>query len=251
MSGPKPITAAGKRRQRRERAAARTLARSRVFGLLARALRYPDEQMFAALREGRWAAEITEAIRASGAEPLGPFLLELRRLPEVLPAQQLELQRLHTALFSSGNVCPHHESDYLASHAFQKADLMADVSGFYAAFGFRVSSVHRELADFLGAELEFLYLVGWKEAYALRHDRVAAAICRRAQEKFLAEHLGAWVRPFRETMERSPAGPFYVLLARLVESFVKAQGICPQLVPSLPLTLAPELSEEAACIRCS
>mgnify|MGYP001765408993 CR=1 FL=1 len=77
----------------------------------------------------------------------------LRRVPETLPAELADLQSLHTILFSSGGVCPHQESDYVASHTFHKADVMADVAGFYRAFGFQVSRVVRELPDFLGAGL--------------------------------------------------------------------------------------------------
>lgn len=248
MSGGRNITAAGRRRRRRRRAAGRARARSRVFGLLARALRHPDADLFAALHSGYWAAEFAAAVRQSGIRRQESVLAELRRLPQTVPAELAELQALHTTLFSSGNVCPHQESDYAASHVFQKADLMADVAGFYAAFGLRVSTAHRELPDFLGAELEFLYLAGSLEAQARRHGHFAAAsVCREAQEKFLAEHLGGWLSRFREKMECSAAGPFYVLLARLTEGFVKAQEIRPGSVP-VPRFIPPaEVSQQPAC----
>jgi DMSO reductase family type II enzyme chaperone len=127
-------------------------------------------------------------------------------------------------LFSSGTLCPHQESDYLAEHTFQKTDVMADVAGFYAAFGLRVSGQHRELPDFLGTELEFLHWAAEREAAALQEgNEEAAAVCRQARETFLSEHLGSWVTPFRERIERSPGWPFYVALARLIESYVKGR----------------------------
>lgn len=225
MSRPKSTVKKGKKQQGQEHAAARALARSRVFGLLARALRYPDEELFASLRDSGWAVAVAEAAQKSGMPDQDVFMVELQRLQETLPAELGDLQGLHTALFSSGNVCPHQESDYVASHAFQITDIMADVAGFYSAFGVRISRSQRELPDFLGTELEFLHFVGWKEANALREgNRNAAVICREAQEKFLTEHLGAWVTRFRERIESCSAGRFYVLLARLIERFVGAQG---------------------------
>lgn len=211
-------------RRGRRRAPAPGVAGARVFGLLACALRSPDTELIEALRSGRWQAQLAQAARESGLPHDHPFFSELKRLPETLPADLPTLQAQHAWLFSGGG-CPHQESHYVGANAFQKTDLMADVAGFYAAFGVRNSTTRRELPDFLGSELEFLWLLGCKEARALRQGKAeAAAICREAREKFLAEHLAAWVGPYRERIERSAAGPFYVLLARLLENHVKAQG---------------------------
>lgn len=238
------------RKSTRSRAAERVLARSCVFGLLARALRYPDGELFAALQGGRWAAEVTEAARRSGVGARSPFLDELRRVADTLPAGLADLQNLHTTLFSSGGACPHQESDYVASHTFQKADVMADVAGFYRAFGFQVSSVTRELPDFLGTELEFLHVVGVKEVFARQHGhRAGASVCRRAQKTFLTDHLGVWIGVFRERVAHGGAGPFYVLLARLAEGFVRAQHIRPRALvrPSAPVA---DLEGSPPCSGC-
>lgn len=204
---------------------AATRARSRAYGLLARALRYPDRELFEALRGGTWQAALAGAARASGLGPEHPFLDELRRLPASLPETLAGLQGEHTALFAAGAACPSQESEYVAANAFQKADVMADVAGFYSAFGLRVSRERGELPDFLGCELEFLHLITRKTAFAQRQGRPeAAAVCRDAHEKFLAEHLGAWVGSYRERVERSRVGPIYTLLARLIDIYVRAPG---------------------------
>ncbi len=250
MSPGKTRSGTRSRGQKHERAIERALAKSRVFGLLARALRYPDEELFAALQTGRWAADLAEAVRVSGIKPPKPFLAELQRVSESLATRLETLQSQHNALYSSGSVCPQQESDYVASHAFQKTDVMADVAGFYHAFGLRVSRAQRELPDFLGSELEFLHAVGWKEARATQEgNQEAAIVCRRAQRKFLAEHLGVWIGAFRAKMEAGPAGPFYVALARLVESFVKTQQVRPRfvLVSTWPTTALPEPVGNAGC----
>ena len=120
MSRRKRSAQAGKRQHRQERVASRALARGRVFGLLARALRYPDADLFCTLKDGRWAGELDRAARQSGMGRRDPFLAELQRLPETLPAELTDLQGHHTALFSSNSICAHQESDYVAGHLFQK-----------------------------------------------------------------------------------------------------------------------------------
>lgn len=227
----------------------RALAKSHVFGLLARALRYPDKQLFAALQSGRWATDLSDAVRLSGSKPQKTFRITLQNIAESLPDRLEALQGQHSALYSSGNICPLQESDYVASHAFQKTDVMADVAGFYRAFGLRVSRAQRELPDFLGSELEFLHTVAWKQAQAMQEGcRDGAAVCRQAHRKFLAAHLTMWVEAFRAKMETSPAGRFYVVLACLVEAFVKAEGVRPQFV--LPAPPESTLPESAGCVGC-
>lgn len=68
---------------------------------------------------------------------------------------------------------------------------MADVAGFYQAFGFEVQG---ERPDHLLPELEFVALTLAKEAYALLSgDQDAAEVCVAAREKFMAQHLGIWL----------------------------------------------------------
>lgn len=205
--------------QQQERAA----ARSQIYGLLACALRYPDEQLFADLREGKWQEVAAQAALHSGAESEDLFR-ELQLLTGSLAESLGELEASYTTLFSAGLVCPHHESDYVARHAFQNAEVMADVAGCYGAFGLRVSGAYRELPDFLGTELEFLHVAAWQEANALREGNLEAAHrCFEAQETFLIEHVGAWISGFRKQVEQSGACRFYAALARLVETFILAQ----------------------------
>ncbi|MDW8469780.1 MAG: molecular chaperone TorD family protein [Burkholderiales bacterium] len=74
---------------------------------------------------------------------------------------------------------------------------LADIAGFYAAFGFAMSDEDRQPPDHLCAELEFCSLLLVKCAYALRdgwteRGRVAEAALRR----FLEDHLGRWTHAF-------------------------------------------------------
>ena len=69
---------------------------------------------------------------------------------------------------------------------------MADIAGFYRAFGFEVSG---ERPDHIVPELEFVALLLVKEAYArMSGQGEPAEVCSTARKTFLQEHLGVWLR---------------------------------------------------------
>lgn len=80
--------------------------------------------------------------------------------------------------------------EYLTDNEFQRATQLADIMGFYKAFGVEPDI---DRADALSNELEFMHYLIFKEQHALRQaDSSAAekaAVCQDAQEKFFAAHL--------------------------------------------------------------
>lgn len=128
----------------------------------------------------------------------------------------------HTRLFAGSVPCSPHESEY-ERDAGGKAQRLADVAGFYRAFGVTVSSERRALPDFIGTELEFMGLLCRKQALArvegwTDRERVAGD----AERSFLHDHLGRWVGAFASELRRtaSPAGDLFVRVADLAERFV-------------------------------
>lgn len=88
--------------------------------------------------------------------------------------------------------CPAYETTYL--DAFSRPRELADVAGFYHAFGVR-STGERE--DHLAVECEFLSLLCVKEAIARSSGlEDEATRCRNARAAFLVDHVGAWVRAY-------------------------------------------------------
>jgi len=76
---------------------------------------------------------------------------------------------------------------------------MADIAGFYHAFGFEVRG---QRPDHIAPELEFVALTLAKEAYArLSGEAEGGEICAEAREKFLAEHLCRWLPLIAERAE--------------------------------------------------
>jgi TorA maturation chaperone TorD len=96
--------------------------------------------------------------------------------------------------------------------------MLADVGGFYSAFGFQVAG---DLSDHLGAELEFMAVLCLKEAYAREQGWAGQAeTCAHARRRFLAEHIGRWLPVFVMRVKDNARLPFFAALAELTEAVV-------------------------------
>jgi len=137
------------------------------------------------------------------------------------PAELEAIRAEYTRLFLTGLVCPHHESDYIGESVFRKSDLVADLSGFYSAFGLNLSPSAKMQADYIGTELEFAGMLALKELYARRTGKSnEAEICQTARKKFLQDHLGRWAIAFGQKLKEQSDSPFYQKLAEAVEKTV-------------------------------
>lgn len=105
--------------------------------------------------------------------------------------------------------------------AGQPLDL-ADLNGFYLAFGFGPPATAACPPDHLGTELEFMSLLHVKIAYAMqRKQREQVQVTRAAMGHFLEDHLGRWVDAFRVALQDADAAPAYLSLARLLSRAVE------------------------------
>ncbi len=136
----------------------------------------------------------------------------------------LNLQAEHRRCFGLvGSLC--YETEMGLPHEFRQSQEMADIAGFYHAFGFKMGGPVRERPDHIAAELEFMQLLALKEACAFQFDAPEnAEVCVAAQRKFLAEHLGRWVNLFAAGVASSAVEGPYPALARLAAAFVQADA---------------------------
>lgn len=163
------------------------LSRAVMYRFLSLATAYPTRDACTALRELVPSAREAASSFGAGVESA------VRVLSDRLAATSDEaIERAHTAAFTmtASELCPTHETAYTARHLFQVSEQMADVAGFYRAFGVDAQG---ERPDSLAMELEFAYLLALKEAYAIEHHGPAkVALCRKAERAFLHDHLGRW-----------------------------------------------------------
>jgi TorA maturation chaperone TorD len=158
------------------------------------------------------------------------------------------LQSEYTAVFGlAGSLF--YETECGLPHEFRQSQELADISGFYRAFGFQVGATVRERPDHLATELEFMYLLTLKEALAVQQNLdEQAQICSDAQRKFLQDHLAGWIRPFCLSLEKTTDSRLgevglqspYLRLARLAEAFLAAEAA------KLGMDLA---NKQPVCIR--
>lgn len=144
-------------------------------------------------------------------------------------------------LFIRGTVPPY-ETSYMTPSLVGHTSELADIAGFYRAFGFQVEG---ERPDHLLPEIEFAALAALQEAQAIKDaNSDAIDIVHNARESFFASHLGCWVDDFASRLERSEATNPYLPVLFALSSFV--DHICSEMgiEPRKPVAITgPELGE--------
>lgn len=230
-----------------EKAVRRALARSRLYGFLSPLYLYPDEETFSGLN---WEEAREALILLGNRHGLKEPFESVRACFE--NASVLQSQYVTIFGHTLGQECPPYETQYGGAHIFQQAHDLGDIAGFYRAFGLEVSDQAKERLDHIAIQLEFMAFLAYKEAYALSTDgREKAEICRQAQRKFLADHLGRWVPFFTKRLEAEAKDDFYGRLAVLTERFLAFEvggfGVKPFRVEGLaPIPFEPD----GSCVSC-
>lgn len=167
-----------------------------------------------------------------------------------LDAEVLERRRVYW--FETGRVPPYESSNVLIGSGGHTARL-ADISGFYNAFGLRASG---DRPDHVVAELEFASHVLMMEAEAQREGRTEEeAVCSDAMRAFLRDHLGGWLDALRARLEVAGEQP-WLALTTAVSRFVDAEAARRNVIPirtdaafigSDDLETLPEIDELPVC----
>lgn len=185
--------------------------------------------MLEELRSGHLGAALEAALgEHPKAQNLRPATAELLHLlgPEKREATAAEAVRQFDRLFPPAGrlAAPPYEAEYGPAHIFQKADLLADVAGFYRAFSLELGASTKDRPDHLALELEFLGFLLEKEAYAdLQGTGELVALTAEARSKFVTAHLGCWVEGFARALRRESPPPLYRAWTALLEAAVAAE----------------------------
>ncbi|MFZ5509573.1 MAG: molecular chaperone TorD family protein [Pseudomonadota bacterium] len=197
------------------------LALSAAFRVLAQGFAYPVAGHRADVLAGLEAAArsaarvgsptLARALRRSA----GPWQ---ERTDEMLAAEYLRL-------FRAGGPVSLHETAYGdARRIAGRAVELADIAGFYAAFGFRLTENEPDLPDHLCPELEFYSLLLLKLAYASRSGwSPGRQVVRGAARLFLQHHLGRWAGALVPELNAHDADAPYRELVRLLDTLVRLE----------------------------
>lgn len=161
--------------------------RSALYEVLALGFAYPTPSLRERLEDS--IADLLE-LPEVGDAGYADDLMRMRDALAASPTDALAVE--HNHLFEHSTFCSPYETEYEAD-PFAKARQLADIAGFYTAFGMSVSTLRPTLQDFLGTELEFMSFLARKEAYAAaRNWRHRRQVTVDAERMFLHDHLGRW-----------------------------------------------------------
>ena len=203
--------------------------RAQVYNFLAHAFLYPRDNW---TEEVELVEHILAEIERDWGLEIGSLkfdvwdgsTLRLRSGQASLTTSLKFLQAEHRSVFGlTGS--QFYETEIGSQHEYRQSQEMADLAGFYRAFGFNVGGAVRERPDHLSVELEFMYVLALKESYAAREGNPDYfEISLDAQKKFLSEHLGKWAELFAKSLAHfAETGP-YVALANFAAEWIKADA---------------------------
>ncbi len=199
------------------------VGRGHVYAALSRALLYPTAGLTELLTRGDLAEAVGDALMVVpyGSELQADWQQVLAELAELTDGGGPGLEEEYRSLFDGQTpLCPPYETEYTGAHVWMQTQQMADIAGFYRAFGVDAQETG-ERSDSLAVELEFVYLLYMKEAIARDEGNVEGAeICQEAREKFVGEHLKLWLPRLNARMQKVGAQGFYPSLLRFVERLV-------------------------------
>lgn len=153
----------------------------------------------------------------------GEAAAAVKALEKAGAAAPEDMRRRHESIFGHtlrGSVCPY-ETEHGSDALFQQGQEMADIAGYYLAFGLSLPEAGAERVDHIACEFEFLQLLALKEAYALEvQDEEMLEVTRDAWRSFFRDHLGRFGRAFGAGLARADEGGYHGALGRLCSAFV-------------------------------
>ncbi|MDQ7038578.1 MAG: molecular chaperone TorD family protein [Aquificota bacterium] len=181
-----------------------------ISRFLSIAFSYPSEETLAELK-----GALPDLERSIGELSLDFPVEKVREAVVGSSRRVVDLQGEFTSLFETSMKAPARETSYELDKAGRRSAEMADLLGFYRAFGLEIRAPYEP--DSLVAELEFLSFLYQKEHF-LKGDGLR--VVREAREKFLRDHLGRWYGVFVEKVKEASEEPFYPVMADLLKAFL-------------------------------
>jgi TorA maturation chaperone TorD len=122
-------------------------------------------------------------------------------------------------------VAPPYGSVWLEDGKTVMGDSTMAVLALYEEGGFEIDEEFCEPPDHIAAELEFLYLLIYRENEGHRNGKPdALTAAARLKKRFLDEQLGLWIGPFTAALKAGAQSGFYRQLAELTDRFVKTEA---------------------------
>ena len=122
----------------------------------------------------------------------------------------------------SKQIAPYALEHLKNSDVFFRTQKLADLNGFYKAFGMEVESIER--ADHISTQTEFLSFLLLKELLAFQNDlHDEKEVCEKAFVDFNHDHFLDWVEMFAENLAAHVDSGFYSVAGRFLREFLRKE----------------------------
>ncbi len=204
------------------------VTRSDAYHIFSACFLYPTEKNLSVLKGPEFSDHIKNlGLCYQAIDTVAELQKNLHEMNTLYRNTSLEaLQKVYQRIIGHtiSKECPLYETQYGAAHVYQQTHELADIQGFYRAFGLEISDVEKERSDHISVELEFMHFLLYKQAYALEnHGEEKVQICVDAQKKFLKEHLGKWVPLFAILFGKKAGEGFYHAVAASMKEFMRLE----------------------------
>lgn len=193
------------------------LYKAYIYRFLSLAFSYPSADLLKELGEAL--GDLSLSLKELSIE----FDMEnLKRVIEESKERLLELQGEWNALFSTSLKAPANETAYEMEKAARKAWELADIEGFYRAFGVGVKPPVEP--DSIVAELEFMSYLLLKRIHLERENlKEGVEIVEDAYKSFFRDHLGRWYRIFTDLLKEKAEEEYYKVIGSLLRAFLDVE----------------------------
>jgi TorA maturation chaperone TorD len=250
------------------------LARECLYRFLAVVLSDPDAERWHFVTDAdnqRLARDAADFLRKeAGADPLPLGFgelptehLDVRLVLEELSGPLAEVREEYDRVFGLvlSRECPSYETEYhSSSEAFFRSQQLADIAGFFRAFGIMPAQTAPERPDFLPLELEFVAFLLMKKRLARASGEPGppatelVSICEDAERAFFRDHLAWWVPAFATGLRRKAGTGLYAALARVLAALIPVERRRLDIpAPRLPVqaALIEQPEEQGGCADCA
>lgn len=214
--------------------------RAAMYTILARLLAYPDKNLKKFCRT---------ALKIQGLQEKTKIILSKREGEKLT-----DIQEQYVATFNhTQSESPLYETYYTYTSPFQQASELADISGFYNAFGLKLDLRTVERADHISIQLEFMAFLLLRLSTETANSE-ATAVIEAAIKKFVAEHLGRWAPALGEMIRAKSESKTYSQIGAILSEFtaeeIKLLGVNPAKLRGIDSrTFAGE--PEGGCFSCA
>lgn len=211
---------------------------ARLYALCSIALDRPDDEFEALLADGAFEDELVDAARGIGDEDL---VAAAERVAEyAADADADDLYYAWSSLFGveEGVTVSPYELTYIPGPLLTTTKKLADIAGFYNAFGLQIDPGQNDRKDHVVFQTEFLSELSRREALVKDEgDQEGIEIVVDAHAAFVEDHLGRWYWRLAEEVSKHDGGfhaAVAAVLAALVELELDEFNADPDWVPDHP-----------------